>query len=250
MDPLNVAVRSVPQEHYAKAIELLEELREVLETKDEARLAEVGITRDQMPPGVDVDAVVDDNLDKYVSALYTSHLLQLFIWVVKRRCHWQLSQFKKYAKPTLIASALPNLDFVVNRAKGGKRDVIPIYTRAVALARTPGREAEALEEFEKIMPDLTIREMGQSSALWARAEWWRLLLRQGEVQKAKEQEEWLQDWYQSHPYAMPPSKFAEAVLDDGEETNAILDGIPDFGKGVVELPGGMIGGMNAFIRFG
>ena len=30
---------------------------------------------------------------------------------------------------------------------------------------------------------------------------------------------------------MPPSKFAEAVLDDGEETNAILDGIPDFGKG-------------------
>ncbi|KAL1732142.1 hypothetical protein EV714DRAFT_271179 [Schizophyllum commune] len=49
---------------------------------------------------------------------------------------------------------------------------------------------------------------------------------------------------------MPPSKFAEAVLDDGEETNAILDGIPDFGKGVVELPGGMIGGMNAFIRFG
>ncbi|KAI4522870.1 hypothetical protein K525DRAFT_255226 [Schizophyllum commune Loenen D] len=218
MDPLNVAVRSVPQEHYAQAIELLEKLREVLETKDEARLAEVGITRDQMPPGVDVDAVVDDNLDK---------------------CHWQLSQFKKYAKPTLIASALPNLDFV--------RDVIPIYTRAVALARTPGREAEALEEFEKIMPDLTIREMGQSSALWARAEWWRLLLRQGEVQKAKEQEEWLQDWYQSHPYAMPPSKFAEAVLDDGEETNAILDGIPDFGKGVVELPGGMIGGMNAFI---
>lgn len=41
----------------------------------------------------------------------------------------------------------------------------------------------------------------------------------------------LLQWYQSHPYGMPPSKFAEAVLDDGEESNVILDGIPNFGKG-------------------
>ncbi|KAL1748981.1 hypothetical protein HDZ31DRAFT_59866 [Schizophyllum fasciatum] len=225
MDPLNVPVGSVPQQLYPKAIELLEELREVLESKDQKRLDAMCISPDELPPGVDYDAVLESNLDQ---------------------CHWQLSQFKKYSKPTLIASALPNLDFVVERAKGGKRDVTPVYTRAVALARTPGREAEAAVEFEKIMQDLTIMEFGQTSALWARAEWSRLLRRQGEVKKAQEQEEWLRDWYKTHPFAMPPSKFAEAVLDEDEETNEILDGIPNFGEGVVELPGG-VGGMNAFI---
>lgn len=37
---------------------------------------------------------------------------------------------------------------------------------------------------------------------------------------------------------MAPSKFKKAVLDDGETTNPILDGIKDFGKDVVELPDG------------
>lgn len=188
------------------------------------KLAAFGLYRDKFPAEADFDAARDSVLDK---------------------CHWKISQYKKFSEPTRIAEAVPNLDFVIARAKG-KRDVTPHYTRAVALSRIPGREAEAAKAFDEVMPDLTFMEFGQVSALWARAEWTRLLRRQGEIEKAKEQEEWLRDWYRGHPMAMPPSKFARTVLAEGEDTNVILEGIPNFGAGIHEIPG--MGG--AFVTFG
>lgn len=146
-----------------------------------------------IPQGVDLDIVIDNNLDQYACPFpsLAPVILRFPSWCTYRCC-WQLSQFKKYSQPTRLADAVHDLEFVVRRL-GTRRDVIPRYTLAAALARTPGREDEAARMFDAIMPALNRMEDGQVSAIWARAEWARFLRRRGEAEKAEKQEQWLRD---------------------------------------------------------
>ena len=97
----------------------------------------------------------------------------------------------------------------------------------VALTKRGGRDKEAISNFKKGFRHEARNNTGPRDTLWARAFFSRVLRRQGLVKQADEQEEWLRLRIRNH---MPTGlsgrrELLPFLLDDGEETNSIVDRI-------------------------
>ena len=123
----------------------------------------------------------------------------------------------------------------------------------VALTKRGGRDAEAISYFKKGFRQYARETEGPRDTLWARAFYSRVLRRQGLEQEAVEQQEWLRkEVRQKMPTGLSGRReLLPFLLDDGEETNSIVEHIgwdyfrtPEFtdnsGSVIVPVPGGIL----------
>jgi len=123
----------------------------------------------------------------------------------------------------------------------------------VALTKRGGRDAEAISYFKKGFRQNARNWEGPRDTLWARAFYSRVLRRQGLEQEAVEQQEWLRKKVrQEMPTGLSGRReLLPFLLDDGEETNSIVEHIgwdyfstPEFTDGsgslFVPVPGGLL----------
>ncbi|EIN13014.1 hypothetical protein PUNSTDRAFT_42438 [Punctularia strigosozonata HHB-11173 SS5] len=230
----------LPIELYPQAIAALEDARTKLDSNDQRQLDSIGLSEKTIPSAAERERLRLQNLDALSPRSFGCARRRISCPRLCYRVHWKITQFKKYSKPSRIGECVTNCEFVVNymrdHGERGSRDMIPQYTLAVALARAAMKASGGEGK-------LTPEEYGQNSALWARAEWTRFLRRTGDIKVAEKVEEDLRNWYATHPYGIPPSVFKGLMLDEGEETNVIMEGIPNFGAGVIEF-GGLDGPFN------
>lgn len=97
----------------------------------------------------------------------------------------------------------------------------------VALTKRGGRDVEAISYFKKGFRHIAREKAGPRDTLWARAFYSRVLRRQGLIQEADEQEEWLRKKVrQEMPTGLAGRReLLPFLLDDGEETNSIVEHI-------------------------
>jgi len=123
----------------------------------------------------------------------------------------------------------------------------------VALTKQGGRDAEAISYFKKGFRQNARASEGPRDTLWARAFYSRVLCRQGLEQEAVEQREWLRKMVrQNMPTGLSGRReLLPFLLDDGEETNSIVEHIgwdyfrtPEFtdnsGSLFVPVPGALL----------
>ena len=123
----------------------------------------------------------------------------------------------------------------------------------VALTKQGGRDAEAISYFKKGFRHNARDWEGPRNTLWARAFYSRVLRRQGLEQEALEQQEWLRKQVrQRMPTGLSGRReLLPFLLDDGEETNSIVEHIgwdyfrtPEFtddsGSLFVPVPGALL----------